>query len=288
MKTTIFFGYLLCAPLMMITPVYAENRASSPVIAKKTIILKDLNFKTVITTFYGNQLKHIVIPELDKTKTQYVGYQEKNDQIKALIYGEPVAYLNSSKQQRFLLTVSRVVIDEENKKINYCFACSSYSDVYIFQKNSNQQFELVSKATDEDAWVGMGMNDDTYNPNGILSNLVNVGPNIKGVVETVDVSRQGYSSKILYIAPMNELATFKMIEIAVLDSDNEATGDDKVWGYHGKYKFLNSVHNGLYDLEIKYTGTERLYSQTGSKIMPKKETHIYQYDDKKQSYIRVQ
>ena len=51
MKTTIFFGYLLCAPLMMITPVYAENRASSPVIAKKTIILKDLNFKTVITTF---------------------------------------------------------------------------------------------------------------------------------------------------------------------------------------------------------------------------------------------
>ena len=65
------------------------------------------------------------------------------------------------------------------------------------------------------------------------------------------------------------------------------TGDEQTYNTQGDYHFLDTEHDGLYDIEIQYSGTKRQYTATSYDIVPVNETHVYHYNEKQQKYIRV-
>lgn len=77
------------------------------------------------------------------------------------------------------------------------------------------------------------------------------------------------------------------LEVAQISNDNEVTGSDKIYNRQADYHFLSTQHNGLYDIEIQYSGTQQIYVEDIAKIIPMNETHVYQYNEKQQKYVRV-
>lgn len=287
----ILFSLVLLCGFMgeaMATP-YDENLETHDIKnAQKTIILKNLDFKTVMMAFYQKDIQHIVIPELDKNKEQYVGMKKDQDGlVHVLIYAKPKQYLDNQKQERYLLTVSQVVVDEDLKEIQYCWVCTSSTDIYVFKINTDKKFELVASATGEDGWWGDSREDNTFSPEMILGGLGPVGPQVKGYIEEIELSKQGYTTTTLFIAPFNDRKNLKKLEIANTYESNDITGDERVYKTQGKYQFLKSVHDGLYDIEIQYSGTQRKQTKDDFKVIPMRETHIYQYNEKQKKYVRV-
>lgn len=64
-------------------------------------------------------------------------------------------------------------------------------------------------------------------------------------------------------------------------------GDEQTYIKQGDYYFLNIERDGLYGINIQYSGTKRQYTTASYDIVPVNETHVYHYNEKQQKYIRV-
>ncbi len=271
---------VLCA-----TSVLAEPPSVSvPQKQKQAVTLKNLDFKTVMMAFYQHKIRHVVIPELDAEKVQYVG-SEADDIDTVLIFYPAEKYTNAANEERYVLTVSEMGVDKGRKEIIYCGACAVQTDVYLFSKTAQGQYQLVSQSVGENSWASSGYNISPYEPKAIVRQLELIGPKVKGYIEEDESGLQGYSITTLSIAPFDERSELKMDQIAEIRADDSATGADDTYAFEGQYRFLNSVHDGLYDIEIKYQGTQR--ADESRKIVPMNETRVYHYNAKQQKYIQV-
>lgn len=294
MKRRFIYTSLVLALFTGITVTHAKTDNSlSLEQAKQPVILKDLNFKTVMMAFYQKQLKHIVIPELDQEKVSYVGINKaehtgiSDDQPAVLIFSPAETYETLDHQQRYLFTVTEIAVDSRDNRLNFCGACASFTRVFIFKKKDGK-FEFVNQSDDEFGWMNGDFNFKPYPSKSIIENIQKIGPNTQGYIEKQEYSRQGYSDTYLYIMPLNEKSNLLKTRIAHLEWNNEVSGSDEIYNTIADYRFLSTVHDGLFDIEIKYTGTDRQETEKGFKIVAMNETHIYQYNSKKQNYIRTQ
>lgn len=260
---------------------------------KNKIALKDLDFKTVMKSFYQKQIQYVKIPQLDQSNIQYVGiknaeYTHVFDRDDAVIVFSPAsAYQNAQNELRYLISTTEVSIDKNNELLNFCGVCATFTKIYLFKKNALGQFELVSQSQDENSWMNADFNYLPYPTENIVKNIRKIGPRIKGYVEEQAYSRQGYSTSKLYIVPFDENPVMVKLEVAEIGNDNEVTGSDKIYNTQADYRFLSTEHDGLYDIEIHYSGTQQIYVGDIAKIVPINETHVYQYNEKQQKYIRV-
>ena len=269
------------------TSLYAEERQKTLIKQnEQQIQLKNLDFKTVMMAFYSKQIRHIVIPELESDKQQYVGANIDGEDA-ALIYLPPKTYQDQNNETRYLLTVSQVAVNKEDRTIIFCGICAVFTDVFIFEKNSKNQYQLISRTNSESSWSSDGFNYTPYEPESIIKDILQIGPNVKGYVEESFFSKQGYSTTTLMISPFSENPHLKLINVAVISDDNEATGSNETYSSTGKYRFLSSEHDGLYDIEIKYSGTQRADDSDRLKIVPKNEIHVYRYYKSKNEYVRL-
>lgn len=263
------------------------------VMNKNKIVLKDLDFKTVMKSFYQQQIQYVKIPQLDQSNIQYVGiknaeYTHVFDRDDAVIVFSPAsAYQNAQNELRYLVSTTEVSIDKNNELLNFCGVCTTFTKIYLFKKNALGQFELVSQSQDENSWMNADFNYLPYPTENIVKNIRKIGPRIKGYVEEQAYSRQGYSTSTLYIIPFDENPVMVKLEVAEIGNDNEVTGSDKIYNTQADYGFLSTEHDGLYDIEIHYSGTQQIYVGDIAKILPINETHVYQYNEKQQKYIRV-
>ena len=276
----------------------AEKTTKQPIeksVGKSTdkIVLKDLNFKTVMMALYQKDLQHVKIPVLEQQQLEYVGIQnienaQGEDASGVLIFSPAKTYRNARNEVRYLFTITQRPISPYNsQELEFCGNCTSLTTVYIFQKNSDQHYELLSQSQDENGWLNLDYSYVPYPSNEIIQNIKKIGPKIKGYVEEQAFSRQGYSFTKLNIVPFDENPTFTKLEVAEISNDNEVTGDERIYHTQGDYRFLKTEHGGLYDIEIKYSGTKRQYTTTSYDIVPVNEIHVYHYNEKQQKYIRV-
>ena len=281
---------LICGLInQFIIPVNAETINQN--IENKNIILRSLDFKTVMMAFYQKEIKFVKIPELEQEHLQYVGVTDhenaSNDEDKAvLIFNAALPYRNKNNQLRYLLTLTKFPLSGgSSPSLRIGKFQVNQTTIYIFKKNQDGQFQLLSESAEK------LLNDDfmylPYPSDKIIKNIKNVGSNIKGYVEEQEYSQNGYSSTKLIIMPFEDKPNIKSFEVAEIDSDNEVTGNDKIYNSHGEYYFLSTEHDGLYDIEIRYSGTKQIYIGDVAKIVPINETHVYHYNQAQQKYIRV-
>lgn len=283
--------------ILMINTISLAQTTNSAISAQsnQAVVLKDLNFKTVMMAFYQKQLKHIVIPELDQEKAEYVGIQSaehtaiRADQAGVLIFSPAEIYHNLKQEKRYLLTITEFGVDADDRSLNFCGACASFTQVFIFKKNDADRFELVSRSDQEEGWMNGDFNFLPYPPKSLTENIRQIGPNVQAYVEEQEYSRQGYSSTTLYIMPLDENLRIIKMKVAEIGHDNEVTGHDQIYNMQGDYQFLNTQHNGLYDIEIKYSGTQQIDDTNGKTIIvPKNTTEIYHYSKKMNQYMLAQ
>lgn len=266
-----------------------ENKKNNEI---KSVVLKDLNFKTVMKTFYQKDLQYVKISELDQKNLQYVGIKNlgnihEGKESGILIFSAAKPYQNKANESRYVLTVSQFAISEHNSQhIEMGKFAFSVTIIYIFKKNEHGQYQLVSH--NENNCL---LNDDflyvPYPTDQIIKNIRNIGSKIKGYVEEQEYSQNGYSSTKLRIIPFDEQTDLISLDVAEIGNDNEATGNEETYNTHGDYHFLTSEHDGLYDIEIRYSGTKQIYVDDIAKIVPVNEAYIYHYNEKQQKYIRV-
>lgn len=284
----------VCLSLIMLTMMnhtvtWAQTSSSTASTqSNQSVVLKDLNFKTVMMAFYQKQLKHIVIPELDQNKEQYVGRIPDEGVDSVLVFDPAEKFLNASQEVRYILTVSRRAIDPDSKALLYCDACSAYTDVYLFKKNADGDFQLLTHSPKSNGWWSNGTDQPLYFSKGIVEDAILIGPNQKGLITTIDVASHGESLSILYVQPLFENQPLKQIKVAQLDSSNEDSGEDKIYKTQAQYQLLKTVHDGLYDIEIKYTGAQSIESKGQNKVIPINQTYIYKFNAKQQTYLSSQ
>lgn len=289
----------VCLSLIMLTMInhtvtWAQTSSSTASTQlNQSVVLKDLNFKMVMMAFYQKQLKHIVIPELDKEKIEYVGIRSadhtaiSDDQEGVLIFNRAEIYHNLKNEIRYLLTITEVAVDADNQSLNFCGACASFTQVFIFKKNTENKFELVSRSDSEEGWMNGDYSFLPYPSKSLTENIRQIGPNIQAYVEEQEYSKQGYSNTTLYIMPLDEKLQITKLKITEIANDNEVTGNEKIYNTQGRYQFLATQHDGLYDIQIHYSGTQRILDHTNSgfKIVPINMTQTYYYSKKLNQYI---
>ena len=296
----LLFG-LSCSQLSFADHVSIKNvektteKTADESVGKTTdkIVVKDLNFKTVMMALHQRDLQYVKIPVLEQQQLQYVGIQnienaQGEDASGVLIFSPAKTYRNIQNELRYLFTITQRAISPYNPdELEFCGNCASLPTVYIFQKNANQHYELLSQSQDESGWLNLDYSYVPYPSEEIIKNIKKIGPKIKGYMEEQAFSRQGYSFTKLNIVPFDENQTLSKLEVAEISNDNEVTGDERTYNTQGHYRFLKTQHDGLYDIEIQYSGTKRQYTTESYDIVPVNETHVYHYNEKQQKYIRV-
>ncbi len=284
--TLILFSAVSPFAIAQATPAQIQNK-------NNLIVLKDLDFKTVMMAFYQKDIQYVKIPELEHEKVQYVGIKnasevgiDENDDA-VIVFSPARTFQNVQNETRYLISTTEILIDKEDARLKFCGVCATFTRFYLFRKNENGKFVLISRNQDENGWMN---GDFTYHPypvEDVIKNIRKVGSEIKGYVEEQEYSRQGYSQTKLYITPFDEKPKIVKFEVAEIGNDNEVTGNEKIYHTRGDYHFLSTEHDGLYDVEIRYSGTQQIYIDDVAKIVPIKETHVYQYNQIQQKYIRV-
>lgn len=276
------------SPLVIAQPISTQIEKKNNV-----IVLKDLDFKTVMMAFYQKDIQYVKIPELEHEKVQYVGIKnasevgiDENDDA-VIVFSPAKTFQNVQNEARYLISTTEILIDKEDARLKFCGVCATFTQFYLFRKNENGKFELISRSLDENGWFKGDFNFQPYPIEDIIKNIRKVGPEIKGYVEEQEYGRQGYSHTKLFITPFDENPKMNKFEVAEIGNDNEVTGSDKIYNTQGDYRFLDTEHDGLYDIEIRYSGTQQIYQDDIAKIVPIHATHVYHYNEAQQKYIRV-
>ncbi len=277
-----------------VSPLVIAQPTTSKINKKNNaIVLKNLDFKTVMMAFYQKDIQYVKIPELEREKLQYVAIKNANEvgmdgnDDAVIVFSPAEMFQNAQNEARYLISTTEISIDKENAQLNYCGACATFTRLYLFRKNAFGQFELISQSQSNDGWMNGDFTFQPYPVENIIKNIRKVGPEIKGYVEEQEYSRQGYSQTNLYITPFDENPKMVKFKVAEIGNDNEVTGNEKTYNTQGNFRFLSTEHDGLYDIEIQYSGTKQIYLGDVAKIVPVKETHVYHYNETQQKYVRV-
>lgn len=259
----------------------------SQLAANQAVVLKDLSFKTVMMSFYQKNMKAITIPELDAENRQYVGFSQYDPEINAvLVFDQAETFQNAANEPRYLLTVSKLKIQPESNKIEYCPTCSAFTDVYIFKKTENDQFQLINYSPVGEGWWSQGIKAPQYSAPALKKSLVSIGPKQKGILTKQEVSTYSEGYRALDVTPIYENKPLNQIRVAKLEASNRGSVYHKIFSTKANYKLLNSVNDGLYDIEIHLTGTRLIEQKSDFNLVPVNEKQIYQFNAKKQRYIR--
>ncbi len=260
---------------------------------EKQVVLKNLDFKTVMMAFYQKEIQHIKISQLDNGQAEYVGIQSAQNTgvtenaTAVLVFSPAQSYRDIDNEIRYLLSITEVGVDESQENLNFCGVCATFTQIYVFKKNNENQFVLLSKSIQDDGWLRGDLNYLPYPSEDIVKNIKMIGPKLKGYVEEQEYSRQGYSSTRLFIVPLDGNPRLKKLEVAGISHDNEVTGHEKIYNSQGEYHFLASEHDGLYDIAIHYSGTKGVLREGKEDIEVVNESHLYHYNEKKQQYLQV-
>ncbi|WP_228257649.1 hypothetical protein [Acinetobacter bouvetii] len=93
------------------------------------------------------------IPELDKNKQQYTGSLPDNQgRSQVLLFDAAQKFKNLKGEERYIVTVTHTVIDEDSKEIAYCGACYQLTDVFLFKKSSDGKFQLMTRSPENQGW----------------------------------------------------------------------------------------------------------------------------------------
>lgn len=274
-----FTAVLLCAAQASL--VHAETDAA----------LLNLDFKTVMMRFYSKQIRQVNISELDKNKQQYTGSLPDNQgRHQVLLFDAAQKFKNLKGEERYIVTVTHTVIDEDRKEIAYCGACYQLTDVFLFKKSSDGKFQLTTRSPENQGWYAPAYERQMYYPVQIVKNMRKLGTAQQGILQEMTESSHGESHSQLYVMPITDDQPLKQSNALNLGNDNEDSGEDETYHKTAKYKLLNSgsdksEHDGLYDIEIQYSGTELKEHGGKQKAVPVNAVHRYQYNAKKQQYL---
>ncbi|WP_374667583.1 hypothetical protein [Acinetobacter sp.] len=129
-----------------------------------------------------------------------------------------------------------------------------------------------------------------YYPAQIAKNMRRLGPAQQGILQEITEATHGERISELYVMPIADDQPLMQSNALDLDSDHEDSGEEVTYYKKARYKLLNSTsnlsqHDGLYDIEIQYSGTKLKDSGGKQKAAPVNAVHRHQYNAKKQQYL---
>ena len=125
----------------------------------------------------------------------------------------------------------------------------------------------------------------------IAKNMRRLGLVQQGILQEITASSShGESYSQLYVMLIADDQPLMQSNALDLASDHEDSGEEVTYYKKAQYKLLNSPlnlsqHDGLYDIEIQYSGTKLKDSGGKQKAAPVNAVHRHQYNAKKQQYF---
>lgn len=136
-KIFLFSCFLMCSIHSSVVAQTNEKMAENH--HAKTI-LKDLDFKTVINTFYQKQLQTTKIDQLDQQNISYIGIKNAeytnalNSDDAVVVFSPARTYRNAQNELRYVFTTTEVSVDKDNHELNFCGACATFTQFTSLRK----------------------------------------------------------------------------------------------------------------------------------------------------------
>lgn len=154
------------------------------------------------------------------------------------------------------------------------------TDVFLFKKSLDGKFQLTVRSPENHGWYAPAYEQQMYFPAQIAKNMRRLGLAQQGILQEITASSHGESYSQLYvmlIANDQPLMQFNALDLA---GDHEDSGEEVTYYKKAQYKLLNSPlnlgqHDGLYDIEIQYSGTKLKDSGGEQKAAPVNVVHCY-------------
>ncbi|WP_436661072.1 hypothetical protein [Acinetobacter sp. P1(2025)] len=276
------------------------------------VTVDDLGFKSVFRTFYPKMFnasmrdmqeevdRYQALDDQDKLtddfKLPQVGVNDAKTQYLAFLY-PPEPYKNANNEDRYLVYVKKREIaqsfDEHDRPDGYgfsdtCHACSSGRvDLYIFKKNANGTYDLVSRSKNNLDYAST-YGDVALDVKGLSHRIVKTGENEVGFFDTTfHASHYGATDNYLHLIRLNETEV-KGYLIAESSGDNSGSyGEDEQsplsYEYSSEYRTVEQPNVQDYPVEIKYKGDH--YNEDKEKVEKFNKINRYVLNRVKGEYV---
>lgn len=270
--------------------------------------VKNLDSKAILREFYGDKDMFALYLD-DETEeshylkgSSYVGVKE-NDQYFVVIYRGMYPYENHLGERRYLVALEKKALleDEENYRIADCHACGAMAELMIFKENSSNNYQLLTKAQDENGSWGTSSlfkeyydeaDDPAATSQGLvlqvaMQKLENFGHDKMGSFYTDSYTGQGLTTGALYALLLND-NKIQIVYVTNHQGDNAgAYGEDSPLYY--AYQSTWSVDDSqpalsYYPIKVHFTGEDYNENLKKPRITAKNQIETYVYDEKSKEY----
>ncbi|WP_151803990.1 hypothetical protein [Acinetobacter bereziniae] len=266
------------------------------------ITVDDLGYKSIFRTLYPNMFYvSMEDNDFDGNELPKAGIKEAKKDYLALMY--PIEqYKNANNEERYLIFIKKREIDKDSytlidgkwKKIesntysftNTCHACySAKADIYIFKKNVNNKYDLVSR-TSPNFFPPGAFGDLNLNIKGLGDRIVKTGTNEVGFFdESFSNTNFGITDNLLYLIRLNE-SKISGYSIDLSSGTNAGQyGDENSplsYEYTSTYKTVETSNSQVYPVEMKFKGD--VFNEKTGKIESFNKIRSFKYNPVKDKY----
>ncbi|MBF7685968.1 hypothetical protein I2F17_09080 [Acinetobacter sp. B10A] len=196
-----------------------------------------------------------------------------NDKEYLALYHPPEQYKNKDGEIRYLVYVERRDIQLKNIKIingkfvkipnvivygfsETCHICLSNEDLFIFKKNKDEKYELVSKNNKNLGLSSFGIS--TLNTANLQSNIINIKQDAVGFFFIIGSGNAGFWEGHRGAVILNEKTPITTVAVDIAEENSEGAYGDSVLStaYDSTAKILENEPPsfGFYPIEVKFKG----------------------------------
>ena len=215
----------------------------------KTVILKNLNYKTVFMQFHQKDIRFLKMKEI--YMDQSVGLKDPQGNIEYAVFNPIVSYKNLQGEQRFMVHIER--FSQENGELNTGHPARPIVELYLFKRLSNGDYQLLSRTHPElDISGSWG---ESHLSSHDLMGIKQVGTQQQGVFYSGGYTSTGSSTEMTFLIVLNESGWIEQYPFGRTE-DNSGAYERKDPQYGGYSKVYNLIKNpevqGLYPIQIQY------------------------------------
>lgn len=226
---------------------------------------------------------------------------ELNNQEYLASYPSIEQYKNKDGEVRYLVHIERREIqlhDEEFINEKYvkipnpsyefaqtCLACSSEDDLFIFKKNQNAKYELVSKNKDTLRLGVYGLSQ--FDISDLSRHIINIKNDTVGFFFTISVESRGFLEEHRSAIVLNEKSPINKVIVGLSAQSNEDSYEDESLksSYDSTAKILENepTNFGFYPIEVKFTFSYK----KGKKLIKEYKVARYEMQKDRENYKDV-
>lgn len=266
------------------------------------LTLDGLDEKSIFRGMYPKLFNPLLENENYKGKElKNVGVKMNGKEYLAL-YHPPEEYKNKNGEIRYLVYVERRDIQLNNIKLingkfvkipnaiiygfsEDCDACYSNEDLFIFKKNPDNKYELISKNNQNLNLSSFGISD--LDISKLNTKTINISKDAVGFFFVVGGTSFGYWEANRGAIVLNEKSPITVVNVGIAEENSDAVYGDSALAtsYDSKAKILENepANFGFYPIEVKFKGDYK----DGDKFMKYNKIKKYEMQRDKENYKEI-